>query len=149
MPDVVTVSSVENMTKLKATIEGLVKNNQYAEITQSIGLHSICIDPKHTLSDQAGLYRFVLNTLKERISGSKGKSYGAWYADFPTLMDKLVSSRQVVTDKASEDVIASHHDAFGAFKSVDDFFFWALDDRRLTLAQIVKYIEKTAETPGK
>jgi len=28
---------------------------------------------------------------------------------------------------------------------VDEFFFWALDDRRLTLDQIVKYIEKTAE----
>ncbi len=149
MPEVVMVSSVEKMDKLKTTIEGLVKNNQYAEITQSIGLHSLFVDPQHTMSDQAGLYRLVLNRIKERLSGSKGKSYGAWYAGFPKLMEELATSKQVVTDKASADVIASHHDGFGAFKSVDDFFFWALDDRRLTLDQIVKYIEKTAEMHGK
>jgi hypothetical protein len=28
---------------------------------------------------------------------------------------------------------------------VDDFFSWALDDRKLSLDQIVAYIEKTAE----
>ena len=33
---------------------------------------------------------------------------------------------------------------YGPFKSVDDFFFWALDDRRLTLDRIVNMIEKTA-----
>ena len=59
-------------------------------------------------------------------------------------MDKLNSSGQVVIDKAL-DVIASHHEAYGSFKSVDDFFFWALNNRRLTLEQIIKYIEKTAE----
>jgi hypothetical protein len=32
---------------------------------------------------------------------------------------------------------------------MDHFFFWALDDRRLTLEQILKYIEKTAEMKGK
>jgi hypothetical protein len=60
-------------------------------------------------------------------------------------MDKLISSKQIVTDNASLDVITAHHDAYGPFMSVDDFFVWALDDRRLTLDQIVKYIEKTAE----
>jgi len=59
-------------------------------------------------------------------------------------MDELRLSRQVVTDAASLDMIASHSAAYGNFRSADDFFFWALDDRRMSLDQIVKYIEKTA-----
>jgi hypothetical protein len=95
------------------------------------------------MKDQAGLYHSILNMLKERISKSKGKSYGAWYTAFPTLMDKLVVSKQMVTDNASLDVLTDRRDAYGPFKSVDDFFLWALDERRLTLDQIVLYIEKT------
>jgi hypothetical protein len=60
-------------------------------------------------------------------------------------MDKLISSKELVTDAATLDVLSSHREAYGTFKSTDDFFFWALDDRRLTLEQIVKYIEKTTE----
>lgn len=149
MPEVVMVSSVENTEKLKLFIQECFKKERYSEISEAIGLHSLLIDPQHTMRDQAGLYRTVLNMIKDRIGKSKEKGYGAWYAGFPKLMDDLLSSKQVVTDKASLDVIASHHEAYGTFKSVDDFFFWALDDRRLTLDQIVKYIEKTAKMQGK
>ena len=145
MPALVKVSSVETMEKLNMNIGELFKKGQYAEITQSIGMHSILFDPQHTMKDQAGRYRFVLDMLKDRLSKKKGREYGAWYAQFPKLLEKLVSQKQIVTDAASQDMLSSHHEAFGAFKSVDDFFIWALDDRRLTLDQIVKYIEKTAE----
>jgi len=145
MPELVTVSSVETMEKLNNAIEGLLKKGQYSEIDQSIGMHSILFDPKHMINDQAARYRFVLNLLKDRISNNKGKKYGTWYAQFPKLMEELVSKKQIVTDALSLDMLNSHHEAFGAFKSVDDFFFWALNDRKLTLEQIVKYIEKTTE----
>ena len=143
MPEVVLVSKIDNMEKLRPFIEDHFKNKRYAEITQAIGIHSILIDSEHTIRDQAGLYRTVLNLLKDRINKGKGKSYGSWYAGFPKLMDELRSSKQVVTDTASQDMIASHCAAYGPFKSMDDFFFWALDDRRMTLEQIVNYIEKT------
>lgn len=146
MPEVVLVSTVEKQDKLKSYLAESFKNARYPEITQAIGMHSLLIDSEHTMKDQAILYHDLLNMIKEKIRNVKGKSYGAWYASFPKLMDELVSSKQVVTDRASIEVIASHRDAYGAFKSVDDFFFWALDDRRLTLKQIVQYIEKTAES---
>jgi hypothetical protein len=145
MPEVVMVSSVENMDKLKTKIGELFKNGKYSEITQSIGMHSLLIDPKHTLSDQAGLYRIVLNLLKNRISVSTGKNYGTWYEQFPNIMDKLIRAKEIVTDAATLDVLSSHREAYGTFTSADSFFFWALDDRRMTLEQIVKYIERTAE----
>jgi hypothetical protein len=147
MPALVKVSSVETMDKLNASIGDFFKKGQYEEITESIGLHSILIDPQYTMRDQASRYRVVLDLLKDRISKKKGKEYGAWYARFPKLLEKLVSQKQIVTDALSQDMLSSHQEAFGAFKSVNDFFVWALDDRRLTLDQIVKYIEKTAEMP--
>ncbi len=149
MPEVVLVSSVEKMDKLKRYLEESFKNARYPEITQAIGMHSLLIDPQHTMKDQAILYHDILNMIKEKIRSIKGKSYSGWYTSFPKLMDELASSKQVVTDKASIEVMGSHRDAYGAFKSLDEFFFWALDDRRLTLEQIVKYIEKTAEMHGK
>jgi len=149
MQEVVQVSNVEKTEKLKMYLEESFKNARYPEITQAIGLHSIFIDPQHTMKDQSNLYHGILQMIKDRISKSKGKSYGAWYANFPTLMGKLASTKQVVTDKAAVEVIASHQAAYGAFKSVDDFFFWALDDRRMTLGHIVKYMEKTADMGGK
>lgn len=145
MPEVVKVSTVESSQNLMAAIGEYFKKGRYAEITQAIGMHSILIDPQHTMEDQARLYRSVLNMTKNKIAGNLGKKYSSWYAEFPKIMDKFVSGGQVVTDKASSDVLASYRTAYGPFKSVDDFFFWALDDRRLTLDQIVKYIEKTAE----
>jgi hypothetical protein len=149
MPDVVLVSNIEKMEKLKSYLEDLFKKSRFSEITQAIGMHSLLIDPQHTMKDQAGLYRGILNMLKERIGGSKGKSYGAWYNAFPSLMDNLTVSKQTLIDNASLAVMSSHRDAYGPFKSVDDFFFWALDDRRLTLDQVVDYIEKTVEMHGK
>jgi len=145
MPDVVRVANVENMEKLKMNIEELFKKEQYAELTQAIGMHSLLIDPQHTISDQTDLYRVVLNMIKDRLRKSKDKDYAAWYADFPKLMDELVFANQIVTDKSSLDVIASRRAAYGPFTSIDDFFFWALNDRRLTLDRIVAYIVKTTE----
>lgn len=144
MPELVMVSNVEKMEKLKILLEELFKQERYSEIGQAIGMHSILIDPQHTMSDQAGLYRFILNMIKDRISKTKGKRYAAWYAGFPKVMDQVVAENQVVTDKAAAEALASHCAAYGPFKSLDDFFSWALDDRRLPLGQIVKYIEKTA-----
>jgi hypothetical protein len=149
MQEVVQVSNVEKTEKLKMYLEESFKKAHYPEITQAIGLHSILIDPLHTMKDQKNLYLGILQMIKERISKNKGKIYGTWYASFPAIMEKLASSQQVVTDKATMEVISSHRAAFGSFKSLDDFFFWALDDRRLSLDQIVKYIEKTADMAGK
>jgi hypothetical protein len=146
MPDVVREANIVTADKLKIYIEELFKKEQFAEIILAIGMHSLLIDPEHTISDQAGMYRLVLNLLKDRIRNRKADDYAAWYADFPNLMDQLVSANQIVTDKSCADVLASHRAAFGPFKSVDEFFFWALfTDRRLVLDQIVKYIEKTVE----
>jgi len=99
MQEVVQVSNVEKTEKLKMYLEESFKNARYPEITQAIGLHSIFIDPQHTMKDQSNLYHGILQMIKDRISKSKGKSYGAWYANFPTLMGKLASTNQGVTDK--------------------------------------------------
>jgi hypothetical protein len=143
MPELVMVSKVEKKEELKVYLEELFGQQRYSEMGQAIGMHSLLIDPQHTMSDQADLYRFVLNLIKHQISATKGKSYGTWYSAFPMILDQLMSENQVITDKAAADVVASHRAAYGPFKSLDDFFFWALDDRRLPLGQIVKYIEKT------
>ena len=145
MPELVTVSSIDTIEKVKAKIEDLYKKGQYNEITQAIGMFSLLIDPDHTISDQTQLYRHVLNIMKEKLRGDKGKGYSTWYERFPKLMDEIVSSGQIVTDAMSSTVISDHYAAYGSFRTLEDFFFWALDDRRLTLDQIVKYIEKTAE----
>jgi hypothetical protein len=145
MPELVTVSSVDTIEKVKARIEDLFKKGQYDEITQAIGMYSLLIDPDHTISDQTQLYRLVLNMIKEKLRAGKGRSYSTWYERFPKLMDEIVSSGQIVTDAMSSTVISDHYAAYGSFRSLEDFFSWALDDRRLTFDQIVKYIEKTAE----
>jgi hypothetical protein len=145
MPEVVKVSTVEKSQSLMAAIEEYFKKGRYAEITQAIGMHSLLIDPQHTMSDQAHLYHIVLNLIKDKVRAALGKHYAAWYASFPKLMDELISSDAEVTDKFSIAGLASHREAYGPFKSVDDFFFWALDDRRLTLDEIIKYVEKTTE----
>jgi hypothetical protein len=149
MQEVVLVSNIEKKEKLKVYLEELFNSNRYAEITEAIGMHSLFVDPQHTMKDQARLYNGILRMIKDRVSRNKGNNYGTWYKNFPQLMDTLVSSKQIVADKASLDVIASYREAYGAFKSVDDFFFWALNDRKLSLDQIVTCIEKTAEIHGK
>jgi hypothetical protein len=142
MQEVVNVSNVENLDQLKSYIDAHFAQNKYYEITQAIGIHSLLIDSEHTLGDQNKLYRQVLNLLKDRIKAKLGKDYAPWYAAFP----KLASEASVLAnmDKNAADVVASRLHGYGPFKSVDDFFFWALDDRRMTLDRIVNFIEKTA-----
>ena len=142
MQEVVNVSSVEKLDELKTYIEQHFAQAKYAEITQAIGIYSLLIDSEHTLGDQAKLYRLVLNLLKDRIKGTLGKKYATWYEQFPKRAAD--ASKLANTDASAVDVIASRLSAYGPFKSVDDFFFWALDDRRLNLGQIVHMIEKTA-----
>lgn len=145
MPDLVTVTSVENLEKLKTTINTLFEQGKFAEITQSIGMHSILIDPEHMISDQKQLYRLVLNLIKNKINRENPKQYSSWIVEFPSLIDQIVKGSQIVTDAASQSGLASRTEAFGPFSSLDEFYFWALDDRRLTLDQIVAYIRKTVE----
>ncbi len=142
MQEVVNVSSVENLDQLKSYINAHFVKNKYTEITQAIGIHSILIDSEHTLGDQNKLYRQVLNLLKDRLKAKLGKDYAAWYAAFPKRAGE--ASKLAGPDKNASDMIASRLQAYGPFKSMDDFFFWALDDRRLTLDRIVSMIEKTA-----
>jgi hypothetical protein len=142
MQEVVNVSSVENLEQLKSYIDVHFAQNKYYEITQAIGIHSLLIDSEHTLGDQNKRYRQVLNLLKDRIKAKLGKDYAPWYAAFPKLANE--PSMLAGMDKNAADTIASRLQAYGPFKSVDDFFFWALEDRRLTLDRIVTAIEKTA-----
>ncbi len=147
MPEVVKVSAIENNQDLLALIAEYFKAGRYAEMTQAIGMHSILIDSEHTISDQARLYRSVLNMIKDKMKAGLGKHYSAWYAGFPKLMDELIASGEAVNDQVAAEALASHRSAFGQFRSLDDFFFWSLDDRRLTLDLIMKYIEKTLTMP--
>jgi len=149
MPETVMVSSVDSVEKLRAKIEALFKQGKYAEITQAIGLHSILIDPQHTRGDQSDFYHIMLTLIKSRIRERHPKRYSSWLTSFPKLLSGLVEAGQLVTDKAAADVLASRHGAFGPFESVEEFFFWALDDRRLPLEQIVKYIDTTVAMHGK
>jgi len=144
MSELVMVSDVERIEKLKTYLEELFKHQRYSEMTQAIGMHSILIDPQHTMTDQADLYHAVLNMIKDSISKAKGNNYSAWYVSFPNRLDGIVTGNRIITDNTAADALASHRAAYGPFKSLDDFFFWALDDRRLPLGQIVKYIEQTA-----
>lgn len=145
MPEVVRVSSVETGQKLSTLIEGYFKKGRFAEITQAIGMHSILMKPEHMLEDQSAFYHSVLKMMKAKIAEALASGFSGWYAHFPDLMDELVTTGQIVANKLSAETLASRRAAFGPFRSVDDFFFWSLDDRRLTLDQIMKYLEKTAE----
>lgn len=144
MPETVFVSQVESLEAVKANITELFRKGAYDEIGRMIGLFSILTDAPHTIADQARLYRLVLDMIKSRLRKDLGNGYAIWLEAFPRLLADLVSGKQLVTDAASIDVISSHQDGHGPFRSLDEFYFWALDDRRLTLGQIVKYIERTA-----
>jgi hypothetical protein len=148
MPDVVTVSSIEKLEDLKTNINRLFEQGKYAEIIQSIGMHSILIDPEHMINDQDHLYHLVLNLIKKKINRRNPKAYSSWIIAFPGYIDKLVQGGAIVTDQASQPALVSRIASFGTFSSLDEFYFWALDDRRMTLDQIVKYIEKTVEMHG-
>ncbi len=148
MPEVVKVSTVENSQDLLARIEEYFKTGRYAEITQAIGIYSVLIDPSHTLNDQSRLYRTVLRLIKERMQVKLGKRYAEWYVNFPKLLDNMISSDNGIMGKTAASMMASHRSAFGPFKTLDDFFFWSLDDRRLTLEQNVQYIDNTETIPS-
>jgi hypothetical protein len=145
MAELVTVSRVEQIENLKTYINDLFARERYDEIMQAIGMHSILVDPENMTTDQEHLYHLVLNLLKKRVSGLDSRSYSAWLIAFPSLLARIVSQEELVTDDAARAVLASRHAAFGPFSSLDEFFFWALDDRRLTLAQIVRYTARTME----
>ncbi len=145
MSDLVTVSSVENLEDLKTNINSLFEQGKFAEIIQAIGMHSILMEPEHMISDQDHLYHLMLNLIKKKINREDPKRYSSWLIAFPALLNRIVEEKQIVTDAASLYGLASRTDSFGPFSSLDEFYFWALDDRRLTLDQIIKYIQKTVE----
>lgn len=145
MTEVVSVSTVDRLDKAKEQITAYFGKGQYEEITEAIGMHSLFIDPQHTITDQRQLYRSVLDLLKNKISGRGTKFSSSWLVAFPALLTTIIKSSQIVTTTFAVDTVASQFAAYGPFKSVDGFFFWALEDRRLPLGQIVRYIEKTAE----
>lgn len=149
MPDVLMVSNVENIEKLRSTVEELFRLGRYDEVSRAIGMYSLFTDPGHTLIDQSQLYHHVLDLIKNKISKENRTGYSSWLSAFPALMAKLAEDRTVVIDKASANALASHHSSHGPFRSVDEFFVWALEDRRLTLDNIVKYIEKTLKMQKK
>ena len=145
MQETAYASQAASTDVVKTNIADFFRKGKYEEISRLIGMHSIMIDPQHTMADQKRLYGFVLDLIKNKIRTAMGKDFSAWLSSFPKLLAELVASKQVVTDEPSHMVIESHHDGFGPFLSLDEFYFWALDDRRLTIAQILKYVEKTAK----
>ena len=145
MPELVTVSSVERLDELKTYINDLFEKGRYSEITQAIGMHSILMDPEHMTADQDHLYHMVLNLIKKRINRENAKQFSAWIIAFPGLLNDIVNEGRIVTDAAAQNVLASRTAAFGPFTSLDEFYFWALEDRRLPLDQIVRYIETTLQ----
>lgn len=145
MPELVTVSNVERLEELKTYLNELFEKGKYAEITQAIGMHSILIDPEHMAGDQDHLYRLILNLLKKKINREHPKQYSAWITAFPSILDGFVKEGRIITDQAAQTALASRTSAFGAFTSLDEFYEWALEDRRLTLAQIVRYVEATLQ----
>ncbi len=145
MPENVFVSQVDSFDKTRAMIADFFQKGSYEEISRSIGIYSILCDPQHMLRDQNQLYRTVLDMLKDKITSEKGKASSSWVSSFPKRLSDAVTDNQPVLDEASRTVIVSRLNAYGQFRSLDEFYFWALDDRRLTLEQIIRLIEKTAE----
>lgn len=145
MSQLVTVSSVEKLEELRTYINDLFAKDRFAEITQAIGMHSILFDPEHMISDQDQLYHLVLNLMKKRIISEHGALYSSWLIAFPSLIARMAQENMIVTDGAAQSALASRHAAFGPFSSLDEFYFWALDDRRLPLEQIMVYIRKSIE----
>jgi hypothetical protein len=143
MPEVVMVSKIDTPEKLTQTVEELFRRGRYDEITQAIGMYSLMLDYEHTLADQDRLYHQVLQLIKNKIKARDAKKFSSWLTAFPKIMSQVVKKETIVTDKATAVTIASQQSAYGPFRSVDDFFFWALDDRRLPLSAIIKYLEKT------
>lgn len=145
MQETVYVSQAESLDSAIASIAELFRAGRYDEIARVIGLYSILADAPRTRTDQARLYRSVLDLIKGKLRKDLGSGYAPWLEAFPKLLAGLVAGKQPVADAASIEVIASRQDGHGPFRSLDDFYFWALDDRRLSLGQIMKYVERTAK----
>ncbi len=145
MAEVLMVSNAENIEKLRSTVEELFRQGRYEEVSRAIGMYSLFTEPGHTRIDQSQLYHHVLDLIKNKISKENRNDYSTWLSAFPKLMAELAAGHTVVIDRAAADALASHHSAYGPFRSIDEFFVWALEDRRLTLDNIVKYVEKTVE----
>lgn len=145
MPELVTVSSVEKLESLRTTINKLFELGKFAEIIQSIGMHSIMMEPEHMIGDQDSLYHLVLNLIKKKIQRDDPKRYSAWLIAFPAFLSRIVEEGQVIADDAAQSALVSRLTSFGPFTSLDEFYFWALDDRRLPLDQIIRYIDRTTE----
>jgi hypothetical protein len=108
-------------------------------------MHSILMEPEHMIGDQDSLYHLVLNLVKKKIQREDPKRYSAWLITFPALLSRLVDEGQVVSDDAAQSALVSRLTSFGPFTSLDEFYFWALDDRRLPLDQLIRYIYRTTE----
>lgn len=145
MPELVTVSSVEKLESLRTTINELFEHGKFAEIVQSIGMHSILMEPEHMIGDQDSMYHLVLNLMKKKIQREDPKRYSAWLIAFPALLSRLVDEGQVIADDAAQSALVSRLTSFGPFTSLDEFYFWALDDRRLPLDQLIRYIDRTTK----
>jgi hypothetical protein len=145
MTEVVSVSSIEGAEALKASIEEYFSKGQHEEITEAIGMYSLLIDPQHTITDQSHFYRIVLDLIKKKVRARGTAFSSSWLTAFPRLMTRIITENLTVTTPSSAATLASQHAAYGPFLSVDAFFFWALGDRRLSLSDIVRYIEKTVE----
>jgi len=145
MPELVTVSSVEKLESLRTTINELFENGKYSEIVQSIGMHSILMEPEHMIGDQDSMYHLVLNLMKKKIQREDPKRYSSWLIAFPALLSRIVDEGQVIVDDAAQSALVSRLTSFGPFTSLDEFYFWALDDRRLPLDQLIRFIDRTIE----
>ncbi|MDH4161643.1 MAG: hypothetical protein OEW15_02990 [Nitrospirota bacterium] len=145
MPELVMVSEIDRLETVKTYINSHFENGRYAEIVQAIGMYSILIDPERAIKDQDLLYRLVLNLLKNKIAQEHRRSYSTWIQAFPALLEQLVMAG-IITDEAARSSLLSRHAAFGRFSSLDEFYYWALDDRRLPLDQIILHVQKTVET---
>lgn len=144
MPETVALSEIDRLETVKTYINDHFEKGKYAEIIQAIGMYSLLIDPEQAIKDQDLLYHLVLNLVKKKISREHHRSYSSWIQTFPALLEQIVQEGSI-TDDAARSALLSRHAAFGRFSSLDEFFFWALDDRRLPLDQIILHIGKTVE----
>src|SRR4030067_2013957 len=126
MPDILMVSNVENIEKLRSTVEELFKQGRYEEVSRAIGMYSLFTDPGHTRIDQSQLYHHVLDLIKNKISKENRTSYSSWLSAFPKLMAELAAGHTVVIDKASADALASHHGSPRPCRAGGGFFGWGL-----------------------
>jgi hypothetical protein len=85
----------------------------------------------------------IPHILKKKITHEDPKTYSSWIIAFPSLLEAFVKEGRIVTDQSAQEVLASRHKAFGPFSSIDEFWFWALDDRHLPLEQIIHYLRDT------